>query len=104
MLNQEISKMAGNPPVSDPNQVPNTLCDGQINVSVHAPLATITFTVNRPKPTQLFNGTVDLEAIVAARVTVTIPQAVSLRNLLEQVVKTQESNPSGAAASAGKAN
>jgi hypothetical protein len=94
--------MAG--PVNDPNQVPNTLCDGQFNVSIHPPLATITFTTNRPKPGPLFKGTIDLESIVAARVTMTIPQAASLRDLLGRVINAHESSPSATTASCGKPN
>jgi hypothetical protein len=43
-------------PVIDPNNVPETLCLSQFNISVLGPLAVITFTHPRQDITGLFSG------------------------------------------------
>jgi hypothetical protein len=40
-------------PVTDPENVPEVLCDGQLNVSVMGNFATLTFTHVRPVPSQI---------------------------------------------------
>jgi hypothetical protein len=47
------------PPVTDPDNIPEVFCDGQMNVAIRGNLATITFTHVRPDPTPMFkDGTV----------------------------------------------
>jgi hypothetical protein len=42
------------PPVTDPDNIPEVFCDGQMNVAIRGNLATITFTHVRPDPTPMF--------------------------------------------------
>ena len=77
------------PPVTDPDNVPENLCDGLFNVSVAGPLAILTFTHVRPQPGPLFAiGTITPEAIVRARIVTTIPNLVALRDLLNTIVQS----------------
>jgi hypothetical protein len=47
------------PEVVDPDNVPETLCEGSFNISFTGPLAVITFTHLRPEAGPLFTGTVN---------------------------------------------
>lgn len=76
------------PPVSDPDNVPEILCDGRFYLHPHGNLATITFTHSRPSPEKLFaNGTLEPTDIVRARITLTIPNLIALRALLNEIIK-----------------
>lgn len=79
------------PPVIDPDNVPETLCDGQFNLSFSGQSATLTFTHWRPDATQMFrSGNVDLSAIVRARIVFSLANLVALRDFLGANVKTTE--------------
>lgn len=74
--------------IIDPDCVPETLCDGQFNIFVAGPLATLTFTQMRPEAAGLLkDGTIDLKAVVRARVVLTTNNLVALRDLLSQVIQ-----------------
>jgi hypothetical protein len=76
-----------NPPVTDPDNVPEIFSDGQMNVAIRGNLATITFTHVRPDPTRMFkDGTISPIAVVTARIVLTLPNLVALRDLLNRVI------------------
>jgi hypothetical protein len=76
-------------PVVDPDNVPETLCLGLINVQAGpGHLATVTFTNPRSQAGPLFaQGTAVHEAVVRARIVMTVEQLVGLRDLLNQVLQ-----------------
>jgi hypothetical protein len=76
------------PAVTDPDNIPEILCDGQLNVSVAGNLATLTFTHVRPDATTLFrDGTIDHRAVVRARIVISVPNLVAFRDLLNRVIQ-----------------
>jgi hypothetical protein len=77
------------PPAIDPDSVQETLCDGNFNLSFSGQLATLTFTHWRPDVTQMFAGTVDLSAIVRARIVLTMPNLLALRDFLVHNLQVQ---------------
>lgn len=79
------------PPVIDPDHVPEILCDGRFHIHPHGNLATLTFTTARPRAGDLFNGTINNEEIVRARITMTLDNFAALRDLLVSVIRTSES-------------
>lgn len=82
------------PPTIDPDNVPEIVCDGGINVHAHGNLATITFTHQRPAASALIDkGDVKLQSIVRARIVVTLDNLVALRELLNRII--QENPPAG---------
>jgi hypothetical protein len=86
------------PPVTDPDNILEVFCDGQMNVAIRGNLATITFTHVRPDPTPMFkDGTVRATAVVAARVVITVPNLIALRDLLNRVITApqQPAPPAG---------
>jgi len=77
------------PPVTDPDSVPEILCDGQFNVAIIGGLATLTFTHLRPEATTMFqDGTLSPRAIVRARIVITVDNLVALRDLLNRVIQS----------------
>ena len=54
MAQQPQQVQVQNPPVSGPDHVPETLCDGQFNLSGNPHFPTLTFTHHRPDATQMF--------------------------------------------------
>jgi hypothetical protein len=79
------------PPVIDPDNIPETLCDGQFFVSVGGNLATLTFTHARPDPTSMFrDGTYKTQAVVRARVVMTLGNLVALRDLLNRIIQAPD--------------
>jgi hypothetical protein len=87
------------PRVADPDNVPETLCDGQFNLTITGPLATITFTHVRPQADPLFAGSLSPESIVRARIVTPIPNLIALRDLLNtmlQAVNTDTAAPAPA--------
>lgn len=93
------AKPATPPPVVDPDAVPETLCDGRVNIHPHGNLATLTFTHTRPRSADLFSGRIDVEEVVRARITMTLDNFAALRNLLNDTIKDGgvQIPPSGAA-------
>jgi hypothetical protein len=82
------------PPVTDPDNILEVFCDGQMNVAIRGNLATITFTHVRPDPTPMFkDGTVR----ATARVVITVPNLIALRDLLNLVITApqQPAPPAG---------
>jgi hypothetical protein len=63
------------PIVTDPDNVPEILCDGQFNIFVNGQFATLTFTHVRPDSTSMFRGgAIDQIATVRARIETQAPQ------------------------------
>jgi hypothetical protein len=82
------------PPVTDPDNIPEVFCDGQMNVAIRGNLGTITVTHVRPDPTPMFkDGTVR----ATARVVITVPNLIALRDLLDRVITApqQPAPPAG---------
>jgi hypothetical protein len=83
--------MAQQPPVMDPDSIPETLCDGQFNVSINGGLATLTFTQARPDAIGMFkDGTYSVNAVVRARIVITVANLAALRDLLNQVLQAPD--------------
>jgi hypothetical protein len=73
--------------VTDPDSVPEIICNGMFNVSVVGSLATLTFTHLRPEPTALLrDGSIKPSSVVRARIVLTINNLVALRDLLDHVI------------------
>jgi hypothetical protein len=80
-----------NPPVADPGNVPEALCDGQFNVTMGGGRATITFTHQRPDASTLFaEGKINMIAVVRARVVLSMDNLIALRDLLNRVISTPD--------------
>ena len=61
------------PPLIDPGNITETICDGPVNISVRGPLETLTFTHVRPDETGLpKDGAMELKSVVRARIVLTI--------------------------------
>lgn len=76
------------PKVADPDKVVETLCDGPFYFHTHGEMATLTLSHNRPKASQMFEQhDVQIESIVRARITMTMDNWVSLRDLLGRLVR-----------------
>jgi hypothetical protein len=74
--------------VTDPDNIPEILCDGQVNVSVAGNLATLTFTHVRPDVTKMFkDGTIVPRAAVRARIVISVPNLVAFRDLLNRIIE-----------------
>ena len=79
------------PPATDPDNVPEILCDGMFNVSVLGTLATLTFTHVRPDAeAMLQRGAMDMRSVVRARIVITLNNLVALRDLLNKVIQTPD--------------
>ena len=90
------------PPVIDPDSVPETLCDGQFNIALAGQLATLTFTHWRPDPTQMFaQGLVANSAIVRARIVLTLPNLIALKDYLNNFIRAVETAGSAAPTTGG---
>ena len=76
------------PTVTDPDNVPEMLCDGQLNVAVTGPYATLTFTHIRPDAAVMFrDGLIDYKSIVRARIVTSMNNLVALRDLLNRIIQ-----------------
>jgi len=76
------------PIVTDPNNVPEMLCDGPFNVTVAGPFATLTLTHGRPDATALFrDGNTDFKPIVRARIVTSMNNLVAMRDLLNRIIQ-----------------
>jgi hypothetical protein len=86
-----MTDQSQNPDVTDPDNVPEILCDGQLNVSIIGNFAALTFTHVRPEATTLFrDGTLDPKAVVRARIVITVANLVALRDLLNRVIQSPD--------------
>ena len=76
------------PTVTDPDNVPEVLCDGQVNVAVGGPLAMLTFTHMRPDAGVMFRGGIsDPKSIVRARIIIPVNNLIALRDLLNRLIQ-----------------
>jgi hypothetical protein len=92
----------GRVPTLDPDNVPELLCEGPANIHWLGQLVTMTFTHVRPDATRLFGAqsAVIPEQVVRARVTMSLPNIIGLRELLDRVVKADiTQTPTGGASS-----
>jgi hypothetical protein len=79
------------PPAADPDNIPETLCDGMFNVRVSGNLATLTFTHVRPDAAAMLrDGTMDMRSVVRARIVITLDNLAALRDLLNRVIQTPD--------------
>jgi hypothetical protein len=83
------------PPVVDPDNIPETLCVGRVNLSPGpGPLATLIFTNVRAKAGPLIDANIfEHENVVRARIVTTLDELVALRDLLNKTIQ-QSSTPS----------
>jgi hypothetical protein len=88
------------PPATDPDNVPETLCIGRFSLSPGpGPLVTLTFTNVRNKVGPLIDqNTMVAESVVRARIVTTADNLVALRDLLIDNIKD---DPGAAPASGG---
>ena len=78
-------------PVTDPDNVSETLCDGQFNVTVTGPFATLTFTHARMDVEAMFrDGRIDPKPIVRARIVTSMNNLIALRDLLNRIIQDPE--------------
>ena len=78
------------PPLIDPGNITETICDGPVNISVRGPLATLTFTHGRPDDTgSPKDGAMELKSVVRARIVLTGNNLVALRDLLIRAIKNR---------------
>jgi len=78
------------PPTIDPDNVPETLCDGPFYLTWSGRLGTLTFSCVRPKADVLFGqGKVNSTTIVRARVVMTVENLVALREALTASIKVE---------------
>jgi hypothetical protein len=77
------------PPVIDPDNIAETLCEGQFNLSFSGQLAILTFTHIRPDATQMFANNVYVpHAVVRARIAFNAQNLIALRDFLSAHVQT----------------
>ena len=76
-------------PVVDPDNVPETICFGNLNVAIGpSGLSTITFTHPRPKVGALFEkGEISNESVVRARIVTTTKNLVALREIVTNLLQ-----------------
>jgi hypothetical protein len=84
------------PPITDPDNIPETLCDGVFNLYFQSGLAYLTFTHARPDAGPLFDGTVEQHSIVRARIVTTLPNIVALKELLNRMLVDANAAPTTA--------
>jgi hypothetical protein len=83
-----VTEQPKQPIVTDPDNVPEMLCDGQLNVVVTGPYATLTFTHVRPDVAIMFrDGLIDPKSIVRARIVTSLNNLVALRDLLNRIIQ-----------------
>jgi len=87
---KQLSNQPQTPPVTDPDNIPEAICDGQFNVSIAGNLATLTFTHIRPDASAMFKGAINPTAVVRARIVITIANLMALRDLLNTVIQAPE--------------
>ena len=79
-------------PVIDPDNVPETLCFGPVNIAHIGPLAILTFTITRPEVSDMFQGNVNLSAVVRARIVLTRAGLAGLRETIDRAIETAASS------------
>jgi hypothetical protein len=89
-------------PVIDPDNVPEIICDGRLNVHWAVGRATITFTHNRPRTKPLLeDGQVEFDAVVRARIATSVANILALRDLLNRIFPEGQSVDAPVGGSAG---
>jgi hypothetical protein len=80
------------PPTIDPDNVPETLCDGRFYLTWSGnQLATLTFTQVRPDAGPLFDqNAVHDRSVVRARIVMSLPNLIALRDILNQSIQEGE--------------
>ena len=73
--------------VIDPHHIPETLCNGRINISVQGSDVIMMFTHRRPKAAELMEGDIQEQDVVKARIVMNRSVAASLRDLLGRLFK-----------------
>jgi hypothetical protein len=87
------------PPAVDPDNIPETLCNGRFYLTWQGNLGTLTFTQYRPKTSVLFESDrIDDESIVRARIVMTSTGMAALRDLLIANIKASGESPTAGAA------
>src|SRR5437588_10895758 len=75
------------PPALDPDCIPETVCDGPLNVQFSGNRATITFTHSRAMVAPLLErGEVAFENIVRARIVFSVDNLLALKGLLNRLL------------------
>lgn len=85
----KTTKQVQEPPVVDPDNVPETLCDGPAWISPEGYYGIVTFTQKRPKAGALFKGGSDLEFVVRARIVMSIENLLNLRDALSRLLSDE---------------
>jgi hypothetical protein len=77
------------PPTIDPDNVPETLCDGRFYLTWSGTqLATLTFTHARPDASPLFDqNSVNDRFVVRARIVMSLPNLIGLRDVLNRSIQ-----------------
>ena len=83
--------------IIDPDNVPETLCDGVFNLHLQSGFAHLTFTHARPDVGPLFEGTIAHHSIVRARIVTPLPNLIALKELLDRVLIDTDAAPTTAA-------
>jgi hypothetical protein len=74
---------------TDPDRVPEVICDGAFNVHISGGLATLTFTHVRPESEEMFgNNKIKPTAVVRARIVITVGNLAALRDLLNRMTRS----------------
>lgn len=76
------------PAVCDPGNVPETLCDGMFGLCGSGSFVTLTFTHQRPQAGPMFEGRIEQEFVVRARIVMTAANLVALRDFLAARIDT----------------
>jgi hypothetical protein len=76
------------PPVTDPDAVPEIWVNGPVNVNITGPVAAITFAHVRPDPADIFVNKQPATAVSVVRARIVMPLAglAGLRDLLNQII------------------
>ena len=87
------------PQTVDPDNVPETFCNGGFYLTWSGSFGTLTFTHTRPKVGPLFGGgQVEDEQVVRARIILTAENMAALRDLLADKIKGGGDAPTAGAA------
>jgi hypothetical protein len=78
------TKPSAQPTVSDPDNVPETFCDGPIHLDIVGDLATLTFFHERPDPASWFSSVPrDPNLVVRARVVLTTANLIAIKSMID---------------------
>src|ERR1700747_1501428 len=86
------------PRTVDPDNVPETLCNGSFYLTWQGDIGILTFSHPSPQVGPLFaNGTITDEHIVRARIVMNSANIIALRDFLREKVKSSADSPSSGA-------